>query len=198
MITLTARFKKRDNIVARFQIEDLTVTQKNIDFEELELYLNDKEYDGNFSSFRTNHVPANEVLTGLINAYLRNDTEDLEYINGWEIFDTLKDLQRYDSTPEYLKKYKTPLLTAFPQMQPWGEIIIYELQLATDEERFYTVNDYCMLTDENSVILTDMEGFYDNAFIDELKEINRGTKPILYITKYLKDNIKKILEDYAD
>ena len=198
MITLTARFKKRDNIVARFQIEDLTVTQKNIDFEELELYLDNKEYDGDFSSFRTNHVPADEVLIGLINAYLRNDTEDLEYINGWEIFDTLKDLQRYDSTPEYLKKYKTPLLTAFPQMQPWGEIIIYELQLATDEERFYTAYDYCMLTDKNGVILTDMEGFYDNTFIEELREIDRGTKPILYITKYLKDNIKEILEDYAD
>ena len=198
MTTLIARFKKRDNIVARFQIEDPTVTQTNIDFKELKFYLDNKEYDGDFSSFRTNHVPADEVLMGLINAYLRNDTEDLEYINGWEIFDSLKDLQRYDSTPEYIQKYKTPLLTAFPQMQPWGEIIIYELQLATDEERFYTVDDYCMLTDENSVILTDMEGFYDNAFIDELKKINRGTKPILYITKYLKDNIKEILENYTD
>ena len=198
MNTLIAKFKKRDNIVAKFQIEDLTVTQTNIDFEELELYLDNKEYNGDFSSFRTNHVPADEVLMGLINAYLRNDTEDLEYINGWEIFDSPKDLQRYDSTPEYIQKHKTPLLTAFPQMQPWGEIIIYELQLATDEERFYTAYDYCMLTDKNGVILTDMEGFYDNAFIEELREIDRGTKPILYITKYLKDNIKEILEDYAD
>ena len=198
MNTLIAKFKKRDNIVAKFQIENLTVTQTNIDFEELELYLDNKEYDGDFSSFRTNHVPADEVLIGLINAYLRNDTEDLEYINGWEIFDSLKDLQRYDSTPEYIQKHKTPLLTAFPQMQPWGEIIIYELQLATDEERFYTAYDYCMLTDKNGVILTDMEGFYDNTFIEELREIDRGTKPILYITKYLKDNIKEILEDYAD
>lgn len=198
MNTLIAKFKKRDNIVAKFQIEDLTVTQTNIDFEELELYLDNKEYNGDFSSFRTNHVPADEVLMGLINAYLRNDTEDLEYINGWEIFDSPKDLQRYDSTPEYIQKHKTPLLTAFPQMQPWGEIIIYELQLATDEERFYTAYDYCMLTDKNGVILTDMEGFYDNAFIEELREIDKGTKPILYITKYLKDNIKEILEDYAD
>ena len=89
MNTLIAKFKKRDNIVAKFQIENLTVTQTNIDFEELELYLDNKEYDGDFSSFRTNHVPADEVLIGLINAYLRNDTEDLEYINGWEIFDSL-------------------------------------------------------------------------------------------------------------
>lgn len=198
MTTLIARFKKRDNIVAKFQIEDLTVTQTNIDFEELELYLDDKKYDGDFSSFRTNHVPADEVLIGLINAYLRNDTEDLEYINGWEIFDPLKDLQRYDSTPEYIRKYKTPLLTAFPQMQPWGEIIIYELQLATDEEKFYTVDDYCMLTDENSVILTDMEGFYDNAFIEELTEVNKGTKPILYITPYLKNHMKEIIKDFEE
>ena len=198
MTTLIARFKKRDNIIAKFQIEDLTVTQTNIDFEDLELYLDDKEYNGDFSSFRTNHVPVDEVLMGLINAYLRNDTEDLEYINGWEIFNSLKDLQRYDSTPEYIQKYKTPLLTAFPQMQPWGEIIVYELQLATDEERFYTVDDYCMLTDENSVILTDMEGFYDNAFIEELIEVNKGTKPILYITPYLKNHMKEIIEDFEE
>ena len=55
-----------------------------------------------------------------------------------------------------------------------------------------------MLLSKDNAILTDQEPFYGNAFIEELKEIDKGTKKILYITKYFKDNIKEILEEYEN
>lgn len=189
METFIVRFKNRDNIEAIFEAEEISASDEGVIFDEVTFYINDKPYDGEFSSFSKNSVPEDEIFIAVINAYLRNDTEDFDYIEGWDFFDDLKQLQTYDED----------IMVTFPQVTIWGdEIDIYELQLATKGEKFYTFCENCMLLSKDNAILTDQGPFYENAFINELKKINTGTQKILYITKYFKDNIKEILEDYAD
>lgn len=189
MDTFIVKFKNRDNIEATFETEEISVSDEGVIFDEVTLYIDGKPYNGDFSSFSKNSVPEDEIFIAIINAYLRNDTEDFDYIEGWEFFDDLKQLQTYDEG----------LIISFPQVTIWeDEIDIYELQLATEEEKFYTFCENCMLLSKDNAILTDQEPFYGNAFIEELKEIDKGTKKILYITKYFKDNIKEILEEYEN
>ena len=172
-MTITARLKNRDKI-ASFNVEGLTVTTDGVgyDFGGLNLKLDGKLYNGEISSFRANRVSDREIFEGIINAYLRNDTANVEFIEGFEAFALLKSLQQYDGE----------MLTAFPQIDMRSNHAdIYKLDLATEDERFYSDGDLYMLLDKDGNIITDYEDFYTEAISEALNEINSGEVSALYI-----------------
>lgn len=165
---LIFQFKQKENMAGKpcvFELENLLISEEDIEFEVMGFTIDGKDYDGEFSSFVKNHVDTEDVFEGILNAYLRNDWEDIEFISGWSVFDDLKSRQKYDGD----------LLTEFPQVS-YIDIMQYVLELAVEERRYYRADyDYVCLLNSGGAILTDMDGFYENALLEDTKAIEKGT-----------------------
>ena len=75
----------------------------------------------------------------------------------------------------------------------YNQFVVYELDLATPKNRYYSYNDYFLLLDINGGILTDMENFYSEAMYEDVCTILKGELKCLYKS----DNIDEMIKEYG-
>ena len=186
---LKFKFKQRDDLkgcLCTLVVEDLDVQEDGIEYWNVSFSLGDKPYNGEFENFQ-GRVDSVDVFRGVVNAYLRNDTESFEYLDGWTVFDSLK--EKYQKHNDSGK-----LLMEFPQIS-CGDVEVYSLELAVPGWRYYRILDdeNSMLIDDEGYISTDYFGFYYSALVDELQKIKDGAE-CLYMSDELKENMDELLE----
>ena len=181
------KFLQREDIAGKtctFNMTGLMVTETSIDFEDIDLSIGGAPYRG-FSSFAKERVPVLEVFDGVLNAYLREDTKDFEFLEGWDVFDPLKKQARKEAG----------LLKRFIQIRN-AEAAANILILALPGRRYYIPEDYLMdeplLLNEGGEILTDYEFLFENSLVDDLDEIRGGTEKPLFMSSFIRDELNAV------
>lgn len=185
MKRLTFKFLQREDLedkICTFRIENLSVSDDAIDYDDIKLDIGDDPYRGEFQSFSSNSVSTESVFEGVLNAFLRDDTQSFEYIEGWEVFSKLKEKQINQDG----------LLLKFPQIE-FGSIEMYKLDLAIGEWKYYTCCEKVMLLAEGNDISTDSEFFFTNALIEDLEKIDKGESYI-----YMSDELNKYMPEMLE
>lgn len=149
----------------KFEIEDLNISSNDISYEDVICTGTDKK----FQNWAGQSADDEDLLYQILNAYLRNDYTDFEFVDGWSVFDTIKKLA----------KTENGVIISLPQIG-WSGLMMYSCDLATETDRFYYADDYCMLLDNENAIVTDIEEFYVEAFDEECAAILKGEKEPLY------------------
>ena len=160
--------------IGKFVFEDIQIVGESddvtVDYDDIELYLDGKLYEGGIATFRSNSLSVDELFENVLNSYLRNNTGEYKsFGKEWNIFDKI------------MKKAKTEngLVIKLPVYDGFN-ICMYELQLATPEHRFYAYFDMCMMLDVDGEIITDYENFYMEAFDEDLVACLKGEVECLY------------------
>ena len=186
-ITLTVNVK---DDLWRFELESAKITTEDISFDELELFINDenlRESSKNFQNWAGQTADEEDLLYQILNAYLRNDYTDFEFVDGWSVFDKIKNLT----------KEKNGLAISIPQLD-WSGVMNYKLDFATDTDKFYYADDYFMLLDNENAIVTDIEEFYVEAFDEESAAVLKKEKEALYTGEnwkiYVDENREYLME----
>lgn len=168
-------FKLKDGLSHRygdFIISDLKSEDREISCANIDLYLEGKPYEEDRYSWAGTQIRTENIFESVLNAYLRGDNSSIEtFCPGWaELFKSYLDLKT---------KHKPIVL---PVMQD-GEITLYELELETENFKFYQHNasgNVLMLRADNSICTT-VEAFYCSALDEELKDIASGKVSCSYI-----------------
>ena len=172
---LTFCFRKRKDIpgLCRIELGGFKVAIDEAWYDYARVFIDDKPYNGEFKSF-TGTVSEDKVFLAIANAYLRGDTEDFDFISGWETFDSLKEGQAFS---------ESGLMMSFPQI---GEdhVTEYTLDLAVKGRRYYSSDSGVMILTDGGSVATDIEEFYVNALLDEAKAVAAGE------CLYVSDNAK--------
>lgn len=181
--TLTFKFKEGEysGKTGRFEITDLRVLSYDpLDYDTVKLYIDDKEYQGEFSSWAKDHLDAVDLVQDILNEYLRDDFTNVEFLDGWNIFDEIKNKNT---------KVENGITTQIPQC-PY-DLFVYDLSLQTEDYKFYICDDmFLMLDAATNAIITDEEFFFNQAFYEEAEKIYEGElKPI-----YSDENLRSYIE----
>ena len=187
-----AQWKKGQFNISNLYIKDLSKLatinydkeEDLIQYEDISLYLDDKLYTGGISTFIHNNVSVEFLFDSVLNAYIRNDTEEFNnFGEEWNIFRT--NLQLNTTGDKILQVYDGN----------YGEGIIktYELQLAKDGLYYYTYEDEAMIVDEKGDIRTNIPEFYFSAFVEEMIAI--WTKDEKY--SYMNPEVDRWVKDYG-
>lgn len=169
----------------KFVFDDIQIIGEgddvSVQYDDIELYLDDQLYEGGISTFHSNSLSADELFESVLNSYLRNNTG--EYRNfgpEWSIFSQIMDMTEKQGD----------LIIKLPVCE-LDEIVMYELQLATPERRYYSHNDSFMVLDNSGEIVTDYENFYSEAMIEDLCDILTDKIECLYMGYDPKEWIKE-------
>lgn len=170
----------------KFVIDNLRVVGEGddleVDYDDIQLYLDGELYEGGISTWSTNDVSADWLFENTLNSYLRNNAA--EYSNfgeGWNIFSQILDMTEKEGD----------LITKLP-VYDFG-VNLYELELATPENRYYSYGDSFLVLDNESKIVTDYEEFYSEAMLQDLYDILTGKTECLYMGY----DPKAIIEEYG-
>lgn len=173
----------------RFEFKELSVTgtgeDTDISYSDIELYLDDKLYEGGISSWRENNLSAYDIFTDVFNAYLRDSREDFKaYDSGWDVFRPFVELYSdwNESAGCYMK---------IPQYD--YKVKIYELQYATPSCRYYQYDDEYLLLDPSGSIITNYENFYTEGLFQDLANSFQGKEKCLFIS----DDVKNMVKEYG-
>lgn len=143
----------------------------NIQYDNIELYLDGNLYDGGISTFHSNSLSTDELFESVLNSYLCNNTGEYKsFGSGWSVFSKIMDKTEEG---ENGLPIKIPVYDGF-------DIVMYELQLATPERRYYVYDDDYMVLDNNGEVVTDYEFFYTQAFEADLYECLKSNTECLY------------------
>lgn len=187
MVTeLTFTFNEFKYKEGMFKVDNLTVIDTldnyNVDYDNIELYLDGKPYAGDINTWSTNGVTVDYIFDEVVSAYLRNDTYDYSNFGSeWEAFDLLKNMG----------KVEDGIVTVLP-VYSCGEVELYDLDLATPELRYYCGNDSYLLLRDNGEVVTDMEHFYTEGMIEDLCDILKGDVECVYMGYNPKEFIKEM------
>lgn len=153
----------------KFIIDNLQISEE-LEYDDIKFYLDDKLYDGSFETWAGSKLSADDIFEQCVNAYIRNDSDDYESFSPeWSIFNKI----------EHLKEYQDDLLIKMPVLR-YDSFEVYELDLATPYNRYYSNGDNCLLLDINGGILTDMENFYFEAIVEDICKILKEEIKCLY------------------
>lgn len=158
-----------------FVFDDIQVVGEgddvNVQYDNIKLYLDGKLYKGGIKTFHSNSVSADELFESVLNSYLRNNTGEYKsFGNEWSIFSKIM---------KKTKANKSGLITKLPVYDGF-DVVVYELQLATPDHRYYAHDDEFMMLDNSGEIITDYEFFYIQAFEADLYECLKGDTECLY------------------
>lgn len=173
----------------RFEINGLDIMDTGDNYEviydDIELFVDGKPYDGSASNWAGQNYDVEQIFDQVLSGYLMNDGTYTSFSDDWSIFTDL----------ESLKMYQGDLLMKFPVYR-YGEIIIYELGLATPNSRYYTSDsgDEYMMLDNNNELVTDMENFFMEAFDSDLEDIEAGELDCLYMS----DDVQAYLDNLEE
>lgn len=168
----------------KFEITDLKTPGSELDYDTVTLYINGEVYDAatskitNWSGYSADPVALFEQV---LNAYLRDDNTEYTFTDDWKIFDSYK----------AMAETKDGLVTLLPQYDGF-DIIFYNLDLATDENKYYMYNDNFLMLNNANAIVTDEEFFFTQAYDEDTEAIVNGTKKAkftgenwdLYVAEY--------------
>ena len=169
----------------KFVFDDIQIIGEgddvSVQYDDIELYLDDQLYEGGISTFHSNSLSADELFESVLNSYLRNNTGEYRNFDPeWSIFSQIMDMTEKQGD----------LIMKLPVCE-LDEIVMYELQLATPERRYYCHNDSFMVLDNSGEIVTDYENFYSEAMIEDLCDILTGKTECLYMGYDPKEWIKE-------
>ena len=192
-----AKWKK-----GQFNIIDLQMIGSGedleIEYEDIKLYLDDVLYTGGIDTFTQNNVSVDWLFENVLNSYLRNNTAEYDnFDEGWEEFRKISDMKEDDGK----------FITKLP-VYDYG-VKLYELQLVTSSNGntyfYYTYNDECMILDQNGDVVTNIDSFYFDSFVEDLVAIFKKDEEITCLYKS-EDTInwivgeggeQKIIEEYG-
>lgn len=179
-----------------FYIDGLTIIDTDgnyeINYDDIELELDGKPYDGTLEVWR-GYLSTEDIFDQVLSGYLMNDGTYTSFSEDWSAFTDL----------ENLKEYQGDLLIKLPVFRI-DEVVIYELDLATPDHRYYIADDEVMMLDSDNEIVTDMENFYMEAIEEDITDILRGDLECLYMGYNVKQYIEEVggeeawLEQYEE
>lgn len=147
-----------------------TGTDMEVEYDDIELYLDGDLYTGGINTWRENNLSADALFENVLSSYLRHNTSEYKnFGEGWSIFSEITDLEEWDGD----------LLIKLP-VYDLG-VKVYELDLATPELRYYSYDDEFLLLDTAGRVVTDMEEFYAESMEEDLYNILKGTTACLYM-----------------
>lgn len=158
------------NKIGEFEIKNLNISieDKNIDYDRVDLLIDGEEYDGSISNF-TRYMTEEDLFRSVLNAYLMG-SPNFKFLDGWDIFNGV--LQS--------KTIENSIIISFSLIES-DEIVKYNLLLAVPDARFYCGGyDYYIMLNEDNEIRTDVEAFWFSALIDTLADIRLGKKVVEY------------------
>ena len=177
---------KTKNENCRFEVEGLKVSESEVEYDSIVLYINGNEYDEKRQFFNGSKMTNSIAFEIVVNAYLRGDKEFDFFGDSWMIF---KKINKVNAG------YEGRVQTLLPQID-FDSVVTYELQLETNDGfKFYSYDDYVMLVDENGSIKTDVDAFYESAMMDAIKDYILG-KNVVYISPAVEEWIKEEGDDY--
>ena len=169
--------------LGKFEIDELNITGSGedleIEYDDIRLFLDGKRYDGTFSNWAGSSYDDADIFDQVLAAYLRNDTDDYQNFEGFEIFNQL----------EKLKEWEDNILIKFP-VYSYG-VRVYNLLLATPSNRYYWGDDYFLMLNSEGKIITDVECFFDSAYIEDICAILKGEQKCLYKSNNVDEFIKE-------
>lgn len=183
-----AKFKTGKFVIENLKIADIVGNSDSqlddeISYDNIELYLDGNKYDGTISTWAGANLGAADIFEQCLNAYIRNDTEDYElFSNDWNIF----------NKTESLKEYQDGLLVKMPIFE-LCQFSVYELDLATPKNRYYSCADHCLLISAEGSVLTDLENFYSEAMYSDICAILKNELKCLYKS----ENIDRMIMEYG-
>ena len=188
----TGKFKSGKFLIDGLSILD-TGDNYEVTYDDIELYVDGKPYDNSFTNWSGYTADAETLFDQVLSAYFRRDGDYSSFSPDWEIFNELDSLKEYDGD----------LLISFPKYS-YGEIRIYNLDLATPTNRYYQddAGDVLMLDNDNSVV-TDMEHWYEIGLCEDITAIIKGEVECLYMGYNTQEWIKECggeegwLEEYG-
>lgn len=171
----------------RFEVEGLMVSESEIEYDGIILYIDGKKYNENRQFFNGSKMTNSIAFEIVVNAYLRGDKEFDFFGDSWRVF---KKINKSNAG------YEGRVQTLLPQID-FDSVVTYELQLETgDGKKFYSYDDYVMLVDDNGSIITDVDAFYESAIMDAIKEHLLGKNKAVYISPDTQEWINEEGEDY--
>jgi hypothetical protein len=183
-----AKFKTGKFVIENLKIADIIGNSNyqldnEISYDNIELYLDGNKYDGTIYTWAGTNLSANDIFEQCLNAYIRNDTENYEsFSNDWNIFNKTKSL----------KEYQDDLLIKMPIFE-LGQFSVYELDLATPKNRYYSCADRCLLMSAEGSVRTDIENFYLDAMYSDICAILKDELRCLYKS----ENIDRMIKEYG-
>ena len=195
--TINQEGKRKRWQEGRFEINGLTVVDTGdnyeIDYEDLELFVDGEPYDGSASNWAGQKYTAEQIFDQVLSGYLMNEGIYSSFSDDWSVFSDLNNL----------KEYEGDLLIKLPIFK-YDEICVYELDLATPDNRYYSYIDEVMMLDNNNEVVTDVEEFYMEALEEDVTNILQGDLECLYMGYNVKEMIKEMggedawLEEFGD
>lgn len=166
-----------------FIITDLEIMDADgkydVTYDEIELLLDGTPYDGTISTWNGTNLTVDAIFEIVLNGYFMQSGAYGNFSADWNIFDSIKQYEAYDNG----------LLMAMP-VYKYDEVIVYELDLATPEHKYYQHDDQVLLLDANNEVLTDMENFYIESMDEDIEAIQNGTLDCLYMS----DNVQSYID----
>ena len=185
----TFKFKGFDGD-CMFEVDNLRVSKNTLDYDTVTLYIDGEVYDPytkKLTNWAGTYGDSVTLFEFVLNAYLRDDNTDFQFNDDWKKFDTFKSMATVENG----------LVTLLPQYDGF-DVIFYELDLATDEFKYYMQNDSFMLLDKNNSIVTDEEFFFTQAYDEDTAAILKGEKKALYTGEnwdlYVAENKEYLLD----
>ena len=183
-----AKFKTGKFVIENLKIADTLGNSDSqwddeISYDSIDLYLDGNKYDGTITTWAGANLGAADIFEQCLNAYIRNDTENYEsFSNDWNIF----------NKTESLKEYQDDLLVKMPIFE-LGQFSVYELDLATPKNRYYSCADRCLLISTEGSVRTDIENFYLEAMYSDICAILKDELRCLYKS----ENIDSMIREYG-
>lgn len=179
---LNFRFNKSNKYSSgRFVIDGLQVTGSSdggtIDYNDIKLYVDGEPYSDNFERWSGSKASVYEVFDTVVSAYILN-SNDFSFDSEWSVFSPITDSIEYSGD----------LIIKLPVVK-YGDVYMYDLQLATDEFRYYAYEDMFMMLRKDGELVTDMENFYTQSLEADLNDILDGKMEAVYIDPYIQEAI---------
>lgn len=165
-----------------FIITGLTVMDADgnyeVDYDDIDLVVDGQPYNGEYNTWHGQKLSAGDLFDTVLNCYFMQNGDYGSFSDDWKVFDSI----------EQFKEYDNGLLMTLPMYQ-YGEVVVYDLDLATPEHRYYSHDEDVLLLTADNVVLTDMENFYMESFEEDIAAIESGSVECLYMS----DNVSEYL-----
>jgi len=179
-----------------FYIDGLTILDTDgnyeVEYDDIELELDGEPYDGSIEVWR-GYLSTEDIFDQVLSGYLMGSDTYTSFSNDWSVFTDINNL----------KEYKDGLLVKLP-IYECGMIYIYDLDLATPDNRYYTSDDMVLMLDNDNEVVTDVEHFYMQGIEEDITAILRGELECLYMGYNVEEYIKECggkdawLEEYGN
>lgn len=166
-----------------FLIDGLTILDTDgnyeVNYDDIDLELDGEPYDGSLEAWR-GKLSVENLFDQVLSGYFMGSDVYESFSDDWSVFSELNDL----------KEYKDGLLMKLPIYQ-YGDIYIYELDLATPDNRYYSCDDMVLMLDNDNEVVTDQEFFFMQGIDEDITAILKGELECLYMGYNVKEMINE-------